>query len=1061
MADDNKLQFVLSMKDEATQALKNVQGSLDGVAKSTEHATEKVKAHASAMDEVLEAFRKEGPSAATSIFALKGLEKAHESLLERAGELSRELGALGRVLGGLGPAGVLAGGAIASMVEAGKSFSELQTLGVRLDATLASIGQQGKISFDELKEQADKLSFSTLFKPDDIIKAGTALAQNGALSGDKIKELLPTVLNFASEFNQSLEESSDQISRILQNPIMGLQLLARYTRDVTEADRQRVKEAVDAGNYDEARAVIIDKLNARTKDFAQNMTQGLAGSYELVKNQAELYFEEGARHWGEEITNALHLEDAWKRIGVAIADARKVHNEAYDLEAAANKPGASTGAKIGWLQYQQEHSSGSVMGSEFGGLSPDQNDALLQQQIVQQQRIAASRYFPGENSMGDAGGGAGGFGPGQSTDVQKVIGDALAFGEKLDENSKKLQEAQGHMEQNNKAIDSATQMYGADSSQVRELTHDHEILAATIRDLAIPSMEQFARASQQAAQLAAMTKGDQEQYNERLKAATSYVKDHPEAGKAEDNVYNPVVMQSADTALALKSVAEAARKHADALADYSLELKAKGKGPDADRAKAQLARNLAMRGIPSNMAGTAAGDLIGNEAYQDALMQAKIGRAGKDTKQTPVGEFDQRTQQAQFESGLLSQVLGGSMSLGRVKVNVEAYGDAVKEAQQHTSSFQAAMAKLQPLIEARIQAENQTFVLQTKVNAQMQDEVSKAKFQGVLPGLKAQFQMQGQQKGLTPGTQAMTDYQSAALNEQQSKVRDQWATQSNSNQDDLDKLTQEKNLVFDTSLERQQILATLQLENQAKESGIPLDDQMLQTAKDQVTNYLQQKQALDDIANGPFAQFMSQQKDAFVTLQEVGVSAVNDIGSAFTSVITGATSFKSAVDKLITSLASMAASAAFKSLSGSAMSALGGLFSSAASPATALASGIAPLAMGGIMGPGGLTSLRRYASGGVATSPQIALFGEGAHNEAYVPLPDGRSIPVSMNGGGGHQFNNHFNVTVNNSGSGGGGGAGNPQDVGNSVAAGLRNMVTSVIADQLRTGGSLNPAMGA
>jgi len=45
--------------------------------------------------------------------------------------------------------------------------------------------------------------------------------------------------------------------------------------------------------------------------------------------------------------------------------------------------------------------------------------------------------------------------------------------------------------------------------------------------------------------------------------------------------------------------------------------------------------------------------------------------------------------------------------------------------------------------------------------------------------------------------------------------------------------------------------------------------------------------------------------------------------------------------------------------------------------------------------------LKRYAGGGIANSPQLAMFGEGSGPEAYVPLPDGRSIPVSMKGGSG------------------------------------------------------------
>jgi hypothetical protein len=56
--------------------------------------------------------------------------------------------------------------------------------------------------------------------------------------------------------------------------------------------------------------------------------------------------------------------------------------------------------------------------------------------------------------------------------------------------------------------------------------------------------------------------------------------------------------------------------------------------------------------------------------------------------------------------------------------------------------------------------------------------------------------------------------------------------------------------------------------------------------------------------------------------------------------------------------------------------------------------GFALRAMGGISA---------FAAGGIATRPMLRwaggglnLIGEGAHNEAYVPLPDGRTIPVTM-----------------------------------------------------------------
>ncbi|GEM_PF-3215235 len=51
---------------------------------------------------------------------------------------------------------------------------------------------------------------------------------------------------------------------------------------------------------------------------------------------------------------------------------------------------------------------------------------------------------------------------------------------------------------------------------------------------------------------------------------------------------------------------------------------------------------------------------------------------------------------------------------------------------------------------------------------------------------------------------------------------------------------------------------------------------------------------------------------------------------------------------------------------------------------------------GGIMSSKGEVPLRAYANGGIASSPQLALYGEGRQNEAYIPLPDNRTVPVTL-----------------------------------------------------------------
>lgn len=99
------------------------------------------------------------------------------------------------------------------------------------------------------------------------------------------------------------------------------------------------------------------------------------------------------------------------------------------------------------------------------------------------------------------------------------------------------------------------------------------------------------------------------------------------------------------------------------------------------------------------------------------------------------------------------------------------------------------------------------------------------------------------------------------------------------------------------------------------------------------------------------------------------------------------------------------------------MKAVGGMLSSIFSAIGGFAAGATTTQLGGVSAgqavtltaanggvfPGGF---QKFASGGIINQPTLGLVGEGRYNEAVVPLPDGRSIPVKMHGGG-------TNVVVN------------------------------------------------
>ncbi|MGB3205179.1 MAG: serine hydrolase [Crinalium sp.] len=111
---------------------------------------------------------------------------------------------------------------------------------------------------------------------------------------------------------------------------------------------------------------------------------------------------------------------------------------------------------------------------------------------------------------------------------------------------------------------------------------------------------------------------------------------------------------------------------------------------------------------------------------------------------------------------------------------------------------------------------------------------------------------------------------------------------------------------------------------------------------------------------------------------------------------------------------------------------------------------VLPFATGGILPGGGFGA-------GIASSPTLALAGEGSFNEAIVPLPNGRSIPVELGGKirnniSGTNNHNEVNISVNVSN--------NKADVvtsgqSNSLANQIRSAVIGVLIDEQRPGGAL------
>lgn len=121
---------------------------------------------------------------------------------------------------------------------------------------------------------------------------------------------------------------------------------------------------------------------------------------------------------------------------------------------------------------------------------------------------------------------------------------------------------------------------------------------------------------------------------------------------------------------------------------------------------------------------------------------------------------------------------------------------------------------------------------------------------------------------------------------------------------------------------------------------------------------------------------------------------------------------------------------------------------------------IPKFANGGIFGKDGVIPLRAYQKGGIANSPQLALFGEGDMNEAYVPLPDGRTIPVTLSTDGmsvGGNVLSPVSIEINVHSDGSTTESGDTESIWNNAAQRMKAIALETIAQEKRPGGSLNP----
>jgi phage-related minor tail protein len=192
---------------------------------------------------------------------------------------------------------------------------------------------------------------------------------------------------------------------------------------------------------------------------------------------------------------------------------------------------------------------------------------------------------------------------------------------------------------------------------------------------------------------------------------------------------------------------------------------------------------------------------------------------------------------------------------------------------------------------------------------------------------------------------------------------------------------------------------------------------------------------------------------------KTSTNAMGDaFGSAFKGIITGSLSarealggfFQGVADSFADMVAKMIAEYMKMALIKGIMSLFPGLNGDIGSTSSNLKkyAPLQPMANGGVLSGG----FQAFANGGIVTGPTLGLVGEGRYNEAVIPLPDGKSVPVDLGGAMGNQITSNIVVNVSSDGKTSSSGAG-----ADSAGLGrkLEGAVKQVILEELSPGGIL------
>jgi hypothetical protein len=286
---------------------------------------------------------------------LKLVNAAADEAKRVTGDLTAQLGPLGRIMESVGVAGGAAAarqGAVVLVL--GKAFAEAEKANAvarQTEGLLRATGAAAGKTADDIKRLGDEIERTTLAESEDIQRVANTLLTFRNISGSVFDDTLRRAQDLASLGFGSLESNARLLGKALNDPADGLTALTRIGIKFSAQTEDMVKKMAAANDVGGAQKVMLDELAKRVGGAATDEQAGLTGSYNRLGDAVGNFLEE-IGHAGpiQAATSALNsLADAIDNLNSKIFDKReklKAYREELDSLVENRQGGAVWGGGL-------------------------------------------------------------------------------------------------------------------------------------------------------------------------------------------------------------------------------------------------------------------------------------------------------------------------------------------------------------------------------------------------------------------------------------------------------------------------------------------------------------------------------------------------------------------------------------------------------------------------------------------------------------------------------------------------------------------------------------------